>query len=77
MQFLTIDVLFCILQLDIVCQNIISSKDLDAPLAVTEIEQTAFSADGKWLATLERRDDSETEVEMRLKFWAFNDEKQM
>ena len=59
-------------QLDIVHQNYISPENLKRPLVVTEVERAAFSTDGHWLATVERRDDGETSPEMRLKFWAYN-----
>ena len=65
------------MQLDIVCQNYISPENLKRPLYNTEIENAAFSHDGLWLLTLERRDDHETTPEIRLKFWAFHEEKQL
>ena len=40
-------------------------------MVLTELENAALSHDGKWLATLERRDDKITSLEMRLKFWMY------
>ena len=63
-------------QLDIVQQNYVSSATLKRPLVFTEVEQVAFSEDSDWLATVERRDDEITAVEMRLKFWFFDQKTQ-
>ncbi|XP_072029311.1 WD repeat-containing protein 75-like [Amphiura filiformis] len=62
--------------LDIVGENYISPESLDKPLVNTEVELVAFDTEGAWLATIERRDDKETSMEMRLKFWGFDKEKQ-
>ena len=42
------------------------------PLVRTEVENVAFSDNGKWLATIERRDDKQTTPEIRLKFWIYS-----
>ena len=63
--------MFFLFQLDIVGQNYISPDDLSAPLIMTEVENVAFTSDGMWLATVERRDDKETTPELRLKFWLY------
>ena len=64
------------IQLDIVGENYISPENLDKPLVHTEVERVAFDSEGAWLATVERRDDKETAMEMRLKFWGFDEKKQ-
>ena len=58
-------------QLDIVGQNYISPENLSNPPVLTEVEEIAFSDNGMWLATVERRDDKETTPEIRLKFWIY------
>ena len=67
---------FNLLKLDIVGENYISPDFLEKPLVNTEVERVAFDAEGNWLATVERRDDGETAVVMRLKFWEWSQEKQ-
>ncbi|XP_077978936.1 WD repeat-containing protein 75-like [Glandiceps talaboti] len=62
--------------LDIVCQNYISPENLEKPLVHTEIENAAFDSNGDWLVTIERRDDGETSMEMKLKFWQWSGKKQ-
>ncbi|XP_045602945.1 WD repeat-containing protein 75 [Procambarus clarkii] len=37
----------------------------------TDVEHLAVSPDGHWLATIEYRDDHQTSLELRLKFWNF------
>ena len=63
-------------QLDIVCQNYVSSQHVHTSLTLTEIEDAAFSPGGEWLATVERRDDGVTSPEMRLKFWRYDEQQQ-
>ncbi|XP_070565659.1 WD repeat-containing protein 75-like [Ptychodera flava] len=62
--------------LDIVCQNYITPMKLDKPIIHTEVENAAFDCHGDWLATVERRDDGVTSMEMRLKFWQWDAERQ-
>ena len=64
------------MQLDIVGQNYISPENLENPLTMTEVENAAFDHTGTWLATVERRDDGQTAVDMKLKFWKYNSENQ-
>lgn len=64
------------LQLDIVGQNYISPENLQRPLVYTEVENIAFDEYGNWLATVERRDDGKTAVEMKLKFWQYSTKNQ-
>lgn len=61
--------------MDIVGQNYISPENLEAPLIMTGIENVALSDCCDWLATIERRDDRVTAVEMRLKFWHYSKHK--
>jgi hypothetical protein len=59
-------------KLDIVDENYISPENLQRPRIHTDIEHLAFSSNGNWLATVERRDDKLTTPEIKLKFWSFN-----
>jgi NET1-associated nuclear protein 1 (U3 small nucleolar RNA-associated protein 17) len=61
-----------IFNLDIVDENYISPENLNRPNVHTEIEMIDFNHDCTWLATVERRDDSVTTPEIRLKFWMFD-----
>lgn len=63
-------------QLDIVCQNYISPENLNCPLVITDVENATFDESGDWLVTVERYDNRETAMEMRLKFWKYQIEKQ-
>ncbi|KAG9289959.1 hypothetical protein G9A89_010265 [Geosiphon pyriformis] len=47
------------------------TKEIIDPL----VEHVAFSPDGKWMATVDSRDDGETTPEFYLKFWEFDPEK--
>ncbi|XP_074659622.1 WD repeat-containing protein 75-like [Tubulanus polymorphus] len=60
--------------LDIVCQNYVSSTSRDRAMIVTELENVAFDASGNWLATVEHWHDASEEFsrEFRLKFWRFD-----
>nr|XP_002741255.2 PREDICTED: WD repeat-containing protein 75-like [Saccoglossus kowalevskii] len=62
--------------LDIVRQNYITADALHNTLVQTDVEKAAFDCHGNWLATVERRDDGVTAMEMRLKFWQWSDKKQ-
>jgi NET1-associated nuclear protein 1 (U3 small nucleolar RNA-associated protein 17) len=57
-------------QLDVTGLNYVSRRN-DLFVLMT-VEHAAFSADGRWLATVEWRDDGKTTPELRLKFWQFN-----
>lgn len=43
----------------------------------TDVEKLAVSPDGCWLATVEYRDDHQSSMELRLKFWNFKKEDQI
>ncbi|XP_072179369.1 WD repeat-containing protein 75-like [Diadema setosum] len=62
--------------LDITSENYISPEQLDKPLAHTEVTHVTFDHRGDWMITAERRDDGETSVELRLKFWQYEHAKQ-
>ena len=63
---------FPLFKLDIIDENYISPENLQRPNIHTEIEHMSFSSDNNWLATVERRDDSTTTPEIRLKFWQYD-----
>lgn len=48
------------------------NQERNTELVNTEVVHTAMSADGNWLATVEERDDGETHVECRIKFWKWH-----
>nr|XP_054767963.1 WD repeat-containing protein 75-like isoform X1 [Lytechinus pictus] len=62
--------------MDITGENYVSPENLHKPLAHTEVTHMTFDLKGDWMVTAERRDDGETSVEMRLKFWEFDNKKQ-
>jgi len=57
--------------LDVVRQNFLSRTKREQ-IVCTKIDHVAFSDDGGWLATVERRDDKKNALELRLKFWEYN-----
>jgi hypothetical protein len=59
-------------KLDVVDENYISPENLDKPLVHTQIECVALNHDCQWLATVERRNDSSTTPDVKLKFWFFD-----
>ncbi|XP_064080852.1 WD repeat-containing protein 75-like [Macrobrachium nipponense] len=62
-------------QLDIVRENFIN-PERDVKMYNTEVKKVAISPEGTWLATVECRDDFQSSIEIRLKFWQFDSEKQ-
>ncbi|KAJ7375351.1 WD repeat-containing protein 75 [Desmophyllum pertusum] len=56
--------------LDVARQNYVS-RTKHEHMFYTQIDHVAFSDDGSWLATVERRDDKKTALELRLKFWEY------
>ncbi|XP_060080340.1 WD repeat-containing protein 75-like [Ylistrum balloti] len=62
--------------LDIVCQNYISSENMERPLTVTEVIKAEFNSTGRWLVTVEYWNNGVMTPEMRLKFWQYNTETQ-
>ncbi|XP_066029403.1 WD repeat-containing protein 75 [Pocillopora verrucosa] len=57
--------------LDVVRQNIIVRTKKEQ-VVCTKVDQMAFNDSGSWLATVERRDDKKNAMELRLKFWEYN-----
>ncbi|XP_005996584.1 WD repeat-containing protein 75 isoform X2 [Latimeria chalumnae] len=58
--------------LDIVQQEYIHQSGLNH----FELVKAAFNTHGTWLATVEERQDKETELEMQMKLWAYDEETQ-
>lgn len=59
-------------QLDIVQQEYIHESGLEQ----FEVVMAAFDASGSWLATVEERKQKAPELELNLKLWALDDQKQ-
>lgn len=57
-------------QLDIVGQNYMT-QERHKQIINTEVTHVAMSPDGKWMVTVETRDDQETFLETLLKFWQY------
>lgn len=57
--------------LDVVKENYIAPRSFKEYLVFTKIDHVAFNDDGSWLATVERRNDKENALELRLKFWEY------
>lgn len=55
-------------QLDIIQQEYIS----DYGLIQIELTKAAFGCYGTWLATVEQRQEKETELELQMKLWIYN-----
>ena len=62
---------FFLPQLDVLGQNYISRTGKEKSMFYTQIEHVAFSDNGLWMATVERRDNKQTTPELRLKFWEY------
>lgn len=67
-------VIYCKLQLDIVCQNKLPQERGIISID-TLITRLAINKTGTWMATVEERNDPNL-PEQRLKFWFFNSTKQ-
>lgn len=59
---------FLTLQLDIIQQEYIN----DYGLIQIELTKAAFDCYGNWLATVEQRQEKETELELQMKLWMYN-----
>jgi len=55
--------------IDVTLQNLVTSHDRNKKPVYIDITHFKLSADGAWLATVERRDDGFVTPESRLKFW--------
>lgn len=60
------------MQLDIVQQEYIHQ----AGLSQTDLVKAAFSAQGNWLATVEQRQEKESDLELQMKLWAYDEQMQ-
>ncbi|KYO33720.1 WD repeat-containing protein 75 [Alligator mississippiensis] len=58
--------------LDIVQQEYIHQ----AGLSQTDLVKAAFSAQGNWLATVEQRQEKESDLELQMKLWAYDEQMQ-
>lgn len=64
--------LLTILQLDIVQQEYIHQHGLNQ----VELVKAAFDSRGSWLATVEQREEKGGELELQMKLWAYDEQKQ-
>jgi len=53
------------------------TQERNTVIVNTEVTKVAINDDGTRMATVEERDDKISHVEIRLKFWHFDMEKQM
>jgi hypothetical protein len=68
-------VLSLCLQLDITGMNYLTQERSDM-IVNTDVTKVSLNSDGHWMATVEQRDDGETNMEVRLKFWHYDSVKQ-
>ncbi|XP_065920998.1 WD repeat-containing protein 75-like isoform X2 [Dysidea avara] len=47
------------------------SRTFGKALVLTTVDHVSFSPDGSWMATVESREDTETSLDLKLKFWKF------
>ena len=52
------------------------TQERNAVIVSTDVTKVSVNSDGHWMATVEHRDDGETSVEVRLKFWHYDAVKQ-
>lgn len=64
------------LQINITAQNFLT-QERDVIIVNTEVTKIALSYDGMWMATVEERNDKISSIEIRLKFWMYDLNKQM
>ena len=62
--------------MNITAQNLLT-QERNAVIVNTEVTKISISYNGMWMATVEERDDQISSIELRLKFWEFDMEKQM
>ncbi|XP_075237473.1 WD repeat-containing protein l(2)05287 [Lycorma delicatula] len=74
-QFFSIKTNSLLYNLDITETNYLTQEP-NSKVYNFDITQVAFSQDGKWLATVEIREDDETSMEIHLKMWMFNSKDQ-
>lgn len=61
--------------LDITEMNYLT-QECNAVIVNTDVTKVSMNSDGHWMATVEHRDDGETSMEARLKFWHYDAVKQ-
>ncbi|XP_012257158.2 WD repeat-containing protein 75 [Athalia rosae] len=74
-QFYNTDTKSLIYNVNITAQNVITQQR-NAIIVNTEVTKVALSVDGLWMATVEERNDEQSNMEVRLKFWKFDTVKQ-
>jgi len=52
------------------------TQECNAVIVNTDVTKVSVNSDGHWMATVEHRDDGETSMEVRLKFWHYDAVKQ-
>jgi len=52
------------------------TQECNAVIVNTDVTKVSMNSDGHWMATVEHRDDGETSMEARLKFWHYDAVKQ-
>lgn len=62
-------------QINITAQNLLT-QERHTVIVNTEVTKIAINYNGTWMVTLEERDDKISSIEIRLKFWEFDLEKQ-
>ncbi|KAF9152489.1 WD repeat-containing protein 75, partial [Actinomortierella ambigua] len=62
-----------IMELEISPRNKVSRAD-EKEIVPPQVLHCAFSSDGRWMATVDGRDDHETTPELYLKFWEYNED---
>lgn len=66
-----------IVTMDITNENYVSGQTFDNIKRYTDVIQASFSCSGDWLATVEEQTSSDVaDVQNRLKFWEFDEQKQ-
>jgi len=63
-------------QINITAQNFLT-QERDVIIVNTEVTKIALNHNGMWMATVEERNDKISSIEVRLKFWMYDVNKQM
>ncbi|XP_025837698.1 WD repeat-containing protein 75-like [Agrilus planipennis] len=71
LQFFSPNDMSLLYNLDITGQNKLT-KERNVEIENTDVVKLAIDRNGKWLATVEKRDSATLKYELRLKFWQFN-----
>ncbi|XP_015598224.1 WD repeat-containing protein 75 [Cephus cinctus] len=75
-QFYNVHTKTLLYNVNITGQNLLS-QERNTVIVNTEVTKIALNHDGTWMVTAEHRDDKVSAVEVRLKFWQFDLEKQL